>query len=206
MVVIDGSKSTPAPVTSGVPQGTLLGPLQFLAYINGFPESVKSKIRLFADDSLLYRYFQHNSDFIQLQQDLDSLQVWESKRQIAFNADKCEVLRITNKRRPICADYYIHSQRLASNTDAKYLGETISNYLSRSKHTDNVTKKANSMIAFLRRNIRSASQAAKETAYQTFVKPTLEYASTTWAPYTETDIRKLEMAQRREPRFVFSDY
>ncbi|MCG8033368.1 MAG: reverse transcriptase family protein, partial [Candidatus Thiodiazotropha taylori] len=57
-VVIDGSKSTPAPVTSGVPQGTVLGPLLFLAYINDMPECVKSSIKLFADDSLLYRKVQ----------------------------------------------------------------------------------------------------------------------------------------------------
>lgn len=101
---------------------------------------------------------------------------------------------------------YIHNQKLTTKTDAKYLGVTISNDLSWSKHTDNVTKKANSTMAFLRRNIRSAPQAAKKTAYKTFVKPTLEYASTTWAPHTDTDIRKLEMVQRRAVRFVFNDY
>ena len=61
-------------------------------------------------------------------------------------------------------------------------------------------------MAFVKRNIRSAPQAAKETAYKTFVKPTLEYANTTWAPHTETDIRKLEMVQRRAVRFVFNNY
>ncbi|MCG7865740.1 MAG: hypothetical protein JAY74_05120 [Candidatus Thiodiazotropha taylori] len=205
-VVIDGSKSTPTPVTSGVPQGTVLGPLLFLAYINDMPECVKSSIKLFADDSLLYRKVQQESDCIQLQHDLDSLQDWERKWQMAFNADKCEVLRITNKRQPICADYYVHSQKLATKSDAKYLGVTISSDLSWSKHTDNVTKKANSTMAFLRRNIRSAPQAAKETAYKTYVKPTLEYANTVWAPHTETDTQKLEMVQRRAVRFVLNDY
>ena len=73
---------------------------------------------------------------------------WARKWQMAFNADKCEVLRITNKRRPICADYYIHSQKLAMKTDAKYLGVTICNDLSWSKHTDNVAKNANSTMEY----------------------------------------------------------
>ena len=71
-VVIEGQKSSPSPVTSGVPQGTVLGPLLFLAYINDMPECVTSKIKLFADDSLVYRKVQQSSDCRALQQDLDS--------------------------------------------------------------------------------------------------------------------------------------
>ena len=104
-VVIDGAKSAPSPVTSGVPQGTVLGPLLFLAYINNdMPECVTSNINLFVDDSLLFRKVQRNSDCQELQEDLDRLQEWEQKWQMSFNADKCEVLRITNKRHPISAD------------------------------------------------------------------------------------------------------
>ena len=79
-VVIEGSKSSPSPVTSGVPQGTVLGPLLFLAYINDMPECVQSQIKLFADDSLLYR-IQDSTDSQQLQDDLDKLQEWEQKWQ-----------------------------------------------------------------------------------------------------------------------------
>ena len=61
-------------------------------------------------------------------------------------------------------------------------------------------------MAFLRRNIRPASQRAKSTAYKTFVRPTLEYASTVWSPHTDTDSNQLEMEQRRAARFVKSDY
>ena len=76
-VVIDGTKFTPSPVTSGVPQGTVLGPLLFLAYINDMPVSVLSTIKLFADDSLLYRNITNKRDCALLQQDLDRLQEWE---------------------------------------------------------------------------------------------------------------------------------
>ena len=180
------------------------GPLLFLAYINDRPECVTSKIKLFADDSLIYRKVQRNSQ--ELQEDLDRLQKWGRKWQMSFNADKCEVLRITNKWHPISADYYIHNQKLAVKTDAKYLGVTISSDLPLGKHTDNITKKANSTMAFLKRNIRSAPMTAKDMAYKTFVRPTLEYASPTWAPYIERDNHKIDMVQRRAARFVTSGY
>ena len=143
------------------------------------PECVKSEIKLFADDSLLYRRIQNNADFCQLQEDLDKLQEWEQKWQMAFNAEKCEVIRITNKKGPLCSDYFIHNQKLALRTEAKYLGVTIGSDLSWSRHADNITKKANSTLGFLKTNIRSAPQAAKETAYKT-ARPIVEYAATTW--------------------------
>ena len=204
-VVIDGTKSTPSPVSSGVPQGTVLGPLLFLAYINDMPEGIQSTVKLFADDSLLYRKISSKRDCIKLQQDLDRLQEWEKKWQMAFNAEKCEVLCISNKKHPLQHSYFIHGQKLATKTDSKYLGVTISSNLSWSKHVNNISKKANSTMAFLRRNIRSASQQAKSTAYKTFVRPTLEYASTVWTPH-DTDSNQLEMVQRRAARFVKSDY
>ena len=120
------------------------------------------EIKLFTDDSLLYRRIQDNADCHQLQEILDKLQEWEHKWQMGFNADKCEVIRITNKKRPLCSDYSIHNQQLTIMTETKYLGVTISSDLSWSRHADIVTKKANSTMDFLKRNIRSAPQAAKE--------------------------------------------
>ena len=119
---------------------------------------------------------------------------------------QCKVLRITNKRRPISSDYYIHTHKLAMNTDAKYLGVTISSDLSWGKHTDNITKKANSTMPFLKRNIWSVPQTAKDMAYKTIVRPILEYASSTWALYTKRDNHKVEMVQRRAARFITTDY
>ena len=125
---------------------------------------------------------------------------------MGFNADKCEVIRITNKKRPLCSDYTIHNQKLNVKTEAKYLGVTISSDLSWSRHADHVTKKANSTIGFLKRNMRSAPQAAKDTAYKTFVRPIVEYAATAWAPSTDKANDKIDMVQRRAARFVKNDY
>ena len=178
---------------SGVPQGTVLGPLLFLAYINDMPECVKSELKLFADDSLLYSRIQNVDDCHKLQEDLNKLQEWEQRWQMGFNADTCKVIRITNKKRPLCSDYTIHKQRLNIKAEATFLGVTISSDLSWSRHAGNVAKKANSTMGFLKRNIRSAPQAAKDTAYKTFARPIVEYAATTWAPSTDTNIDKIEM-------------
>jgi hypothetical protein len=205
-VVLDGSSSSTAPVSSGVPQGSVLGPLLFLAYINDMPDRVKSKIRLFADDSLLYRPINSEDDAILLQQDLHHLQEWEREWQMAFHPEKCEVIRITTKRNPIIRNYSIHGITLSSTNAAKYLGVTISSDLSWNAHVNNITNKANSTLSFLRRNISASPPAAKSKAYSTYVRPTLEYSSTVWAPHTEKLVNQLEMVQRRAARFVNRDY
>jgi hypothetical protein len=128
-------------------------------------------VSLFAEDCLLYRPIKSEADATKLQEDIDALQNWESTWQMSFNPDKCEVLRITNKRNKIMANYYIHGQQLQIVDNAKYLGLTISKNLSWNNHVNNITKKANSILAFLRRNIRNFPQRAKTQAYNTFVRP-----------------------------------
>ena len=115
-----------------------------MAYINDMPECVKSDIKLFGDDSLLYRRIRNDADCRQLQEDLDKLQEWEQRWQMGFNADKGEVNRITSKKRPLCSAYTIHNQKLNVKTEAEYLEVTISSDLSWSRHADHVTKTANS--------------------------------------------------------------
>ena len=109
-VVLEGKTSASAPVTSGVPQGSVLGPLLFLCYINDLPSCVSSTPRLFADECLLYWRINSPADAVILQQDLDRLQKWEADWLMQFNPDKCDVIRITNRRerRRIDSDYTIH--------------------------------------------------------------------------------------------------
>ena len=121
-----------------------------------------------------------------------------------FQRRKCDVLSITNKKHPIQHIYFIHGQKLATKNDSKYPGVTISSNLSWSKHVNNISKKASSDMALLGRNIRSASQQAKNTAYKTFVRPTLEYASTVWDPQNDTDSNQQEMVQRRAARVTIA--
>ena len=205
-VVLDGANSDISPVTSGVPQGSVLGPLLFLTYINDLPSRVKSTVRLFADDCLMYRKITNQEDARQLQDDLDQLQEWEREWQMSFNPDKCEVLHLTNKRKPVNFTYSIHNTPLKPTDAAKYLGVSITPDLSWKTHIDNISKKANSTMSFIRRNISASPPSAKATAYKTYVRPIVEYASTVWSPYAETHINQLEMIQRRAARFVKRDY
>ena len=96
-VIVDGAESPPKPVLSGVPQGTVLGPLLFLIYINDITHKLSpgTIIRLFADDSLLYRIIKSPEDAKILQKDLDTLQKWELENKMEFHPGKCLVLRIT---------------------------------------------------------------------------------------------------------------
>ena len=112
--MLEGQKSNITNVTSGVPQGTVLGPLLFLVFINDLPECVSSSIRLYADDALLYRPVNSPDDITALHKDLADVQEWEKKWLISFNADKCEVLRISNKRKNIMGTtpYSIHGTAL----------------------------------------------------------------------------------------------
>ena len=95
-VILDGAKFNSAPVSSGVPQGTVLGPLMFLVYVNDLLSNVNATGRLFADDCLLYCTIKTTDDAVSLQNNLHTLQQWEKDW---FNPEKCEVIRITNKKK-----------------------------------------------------------------------------------------------------------
>ena len=105
-VVLDGESSNEVPVTSGVPQGSVLGPLLFLLYINDLPENIQSQLRLFAEDTAVYLTVSGLQDSQVLQSDLDSLQCWERIWDIEFNPSKCQVLHITRSRKPVMSRYF----------------------------------------------------------------------------------------------------
>ena len=126
-----------------------------------------------------------------------------------FNPDKCEVIRFTNKRRPIDATYSIHGKPLARVDEAKYLGVRLHHKLQWKPHVEAISKKANSTRAFLQRNLRGCPAATKDQCYKSFVRPILEYASTTWDPCGNgggSNRQRLEGVQRRCARFVTGDW
>ena len=153
-VVVDGQSSDWVPVTSGGLQGTVLGPLLFLTYINDIPPGITSKKRLFADDCLIYRSISNITDSTELQKDLDRLHQWSVSWQMQFNVDKCHLMRFTRRRNITDTQYQLGGSQLSSVTEYSYLGLTFSNDMSWQKHIDKVTSKANRMLGLLRRNLR----------------------------------------------------
>ena len=205
-VVCHGEHSEWAPVLSGVPQGSVIGPLLFLIYINDLPEDLRARVRLFADDTIVYMTISNPSDAASLQQDLNKLASWETKWQMKFHPDKCSVLRISRKETPQIHNYELYGHILDSETDSKYLGVTINSKLCWNNHIDNICNKANSSLGFLRRNLQISQQSIKANAYTTLVRPQLEYAAAVWDPYTKEKTSQIEQVQRRAARYVCNDY
>ena len=130
-VVVDGAMSQSSPVTSGVPQGSVVGPVLFLLYINDIGLNTTSSLKLFADDCLLYRVIKSQDDVRMFQQELDRLNYWATKWQMAFNVSKCHVMRITNARKYVIGGDYLMGSESLQWTDAEnYLGITFNNKLS----------------------------------------------------------------------------
>ena len=206
-VVVEGVHSREIEVLSGVPQGTVLGPLCFLLFINHLPEEIESFadissqlsnanqnlidnpddsfIGIFADDTLIAREIKNNDDGNKLQKDLRSLENWTKMWGMHFNAGKCELLRVTRKRKPIETEYYLNDTKLKQKSEIKYLGVTIDEKLSWKKHILNKKKKGTTVLNMIRRNLHFAPKAVKETAYISAVRPIVEYASAVWSPNSE---------------------
>ena len=165
-VVLDGQASDPVPVLSGVPQGSVLGPVLFLIFINDLPENIRSSVRLFADDCVLYRNIESPTDCQILQDDLNRLAQWEADWKMKFYVAKCHSMRVT--RHPpdkhIQFEYTLHQQRLEQVQSAKYLGITISDDLDWGQHISEISSKATKTLGFLRRNLAFAPRHTKEVA------------------------------------------
>jgi ribonuclease P/MRP protein subunit RPP40 len=186
-VVVDGAT---VPVISGVPQGSVFGPLLFLLFINDIPSEVNSSTRLVADDCILYRAIKSSYDCSILQDDLESLTNWEERWGMDFHPDKCCTLRMPRSRSPIINQYSLKGHILKNEDWATYLGVDIQASWMCNTHINRSVKKANSMLGFLRRNFKIQDQQTKSSAYFSLVRPSLEYCCTVWSPYTKISITK----------------
>ena len=197
-VVVEGEKSRPIEVGSGVPQGTVLGPLLFLCHINDLPERVTSQICLFADDCLLYRAINTANDHFRLQQDLNNFQTWAQEWGMKFNAKKCYLLSTRNKSS--------HFYTIGDHILQQVKNNPFSEDLKWKTHIDNICKRANSNLGFLRRNLHHCPEPCRKNAYLALVRSRLEYGCVIWDPYLKGDTDKLEKIQRSAARYIKRDY
>ena len=202
--MVDGEISKSAPVTSGVPQGTVLGPLLFNLFINDMPGSVGegSKIRLFADDCLVYREIKTPTDQHLLQKDLHNLEEWVTKWGMRFNAVKCQIMHIA-RTKTVPRFYELCGQILDTVDSAKYLGIVISNDLQWREQVCAASRKASSTLHLIARNLRCCPISTRALAYKTLSRPQMEYSASVWDPYKREDINTLEKVNRRAARVVF---
>ena len=207
-VLVRGVESPEGKVTSGVPQGSVLGPLLFLVYINDISLAItSSEISLFADDALLYKSIKSIKDARDLQSDLNRLTQWEQDWSMEFNADKCKVLRFTNKLKKTEATYSIHGYDLELVKSAKYLGVILDSKLTFNKHITTTSAKAQNCRHFLQRNLRICDKEVKLQCYKTFVRPIIEYASIVWDPVGNLKLnRHIESVQRKSARWIFNQW
>ena len=201
-VTLEGKLSDQCDVTSGVPQGSVIGPVLFLIYINDLPCSTESHVRLFADDTIVYTSV-NNSD--KLQRDLHQLEAWEKRWDMSFNPSKCEVIRFSRKRKPAPQTTYIlHNENIPQVNHIKYLGVKIQSDLRWNMHIDYITGKASSTLGFIKRTIPPQSKTLRARAYKQLTRPVLEYASCCWDPIPQILASKVEASQRRAARIVFN--
>ena len=199
-VVINGKASQWINVTSGVPQGSVLGPVLFLVYINDIDEGITGIISKFADDTKIANKVASNEQTKEMQNNLDKLSEWGQTWQMSFNENKCKVMHIGYRNEK--AQYSLNGTQLKSVDSEVDLGVTISNNLKPSQQCSEAIKKANKIIGLIGRSFEYKSKNTILTLYTSLVRPHLEYCVQAWCPYYQKDIEKLERVQRRVTKMI----
>ena len=148
-VVLNGASSEWSRVYSGVPQGSVLGPLLFNIYVNDIPSVVNSKTLMFADDTKIFRRIQSQSYFLQFQQDISNLLAWSVKWQLKFNFSKCFIFHLGPDH--FYGDYYLDGVQISPNSIVRDLGVTMDYYLKFHEHTNLTISKANRVLGLIRK-------------------------------------------------------
>lgn len=200
-VEVNNTRSQTFKITSGVPQGSVLGPLLFLLFINDIPLCVNSSsCRLYADDTLLGMDITHSGES-SLQNNVNALYEWSLKWGMTFNASKCVHMQL-GKDRPSFT-LYMNGSAIPQSNSVKYLGVYIQSDLKWHHHTLEITKKSNKALGLITRCLFNASSDTKMISFNTIVRPILEYASPVWSPYNKGLIAKLETVQRRAVKWAY---
>ena len=201
-VCIKGVLSDSLPVLSGVPQGSVIGPLLFLIYINDLLDDVSSSGKLFADDSKIYRKIKDMMDRVRLQEDIMKLQEWSQKWLLEFNESKCKVMHISVRNTNPKYEYYMNDLLLQDTNMEKDLGVFVTPNWKPSAHVAKVAARANSMVGRIRHAFTYMNKEIFLKVYPSLVRTHMEYAVQAWSPQLQKDIDMLENVQKRATRIV----
>jgi hypothetical protein len=199
-VVINGSESEWRDVLSGVPQGSILGPLLFIIFINDIDEGIRNRILKFADDTKLFGNVGTLEGIEQIRRDLESLFEWSETWQMNFNLAKCVVMHIGGKNTE--ASYVLGGKELSVVTEEKDLGVITSNDFKVSKQCIKAASKGNQILGLINRAITCKKKRVILNLYKSLVRPHLEYCTQAWRPHLNKDIDILEKVQRRATRII----
>jgi hypothetical protein len=198
-----GATSATLPVTSGVPQGSIVGPVLFALYVNDLLDAVKfSQVAMFADDTKLFSTIKTKNDCEHLQNDLDNLRVWSSESGLSFNDKKCKAQHITRKFTPLTTTYKLSSNLEQINSE-RDLGVWVQNNLTWNKQVYDQSAKANKLLGYIRRStLYIHNTAVRRILYLALVRPHLGYATQIWSPQSVVLIQQIERTQRRATKFI----
>lgn len=193
-----GHESKSFKVRSGVPQGSHLGPLLFILFMDDVTKSFKSMKLLYADDLKLCGKVKSIADAIQLQNDLDLLSNWCKLNRLDLNIDKCKDMSFYRIRSPTHFNYTIDDIELTRVKIIQDLGVWFDEQLTFNRHIDFVTSKAYSMLGFVKRICKQFTNIqALKSIYFAYVRSYLEYASVVWHPYQLIHISRIESIQKK---------
>uniref|UniRef100_A0A1Y1N254 Reverse transcriptase domain-containing protein n=2 Tax=Photinus pyralis TaxID=7054 RepID=A0A1Y1N254_PHOPY len=204
-VKFNGVNSAEFYPSSGVPQGTLLGPFLFLLYINDLPRVIKnSKALLFADDLKLFNKVQSPSDCLNIQEDINSVIKWCIKNKLKLNINKCKVLTFTRSKNPLLFDYKMNGKVLLRVTSVKDLGVFFNTNLNFNLHIEYLTNECYKLLGFVIRNtLNFTNIQTMITLYNAFIRSKLEYAACIWSPQTLKYSDMIEKVQKKFFRVMF---
>lgn len=204
-VSINGKQSHKAPVTSGVPQGSVLGPTLFIYYINDLPQVTNLLIKIFADDTKAYSQIRNEEDKSKLQKGIESLVGWSDVWLLRFNSDKCKVLHVGSSNPH--HEYQISNDGVQSKLEVthveKDLGVYVDQNLDFKNHIMTTVKKGRSLAGMIQRNISFKTKEIMVPLFIGIVRPILEYANSTWSPHKKYLIKSLEDVQRQYTKRIF---
>ena len=203
-VKVGSSLSRTAKVTSGIPQGSVLGPTLFVIYINDLPEVVEkgSFVYLFADDTKIFREIKSDQDRIILQQDINKLVKWSEIWLLKFHPDKCVYMNVSTNQENNIGEYSMGINTLQESKCEKDIGVHIDNNLKFDIHINNAVNKANRVLAVTRRTFEYMNDEIFCMLFKGVVRPHLEYAAPVWSPHHDKYINQIENVQRRATKLV----
>ena len=190
---------------SGIPQGSVLGPLLFVLFINDLPETIKnnSDVYLFADDTKNFRAIYNEEDCQKLQEDLDAIHNWTNDSLLKFHPDKCKHLHVSTRQEHHHTYLLGPEQHPVQHTSQeKDVGITFDEQLTFEHHLNEKINKSNSIVGIIRRTFEYLDQSNFVHLYRSLVRPHLEYANQIWAPHLKKHITAIENVQRRATKLV----